>query len=108
MMAKNDGAKKDAEVAAYYYYFEHRSDADVAGEPIKVVTPEKLSRVVSVRFSPAEAEAVQRRADTAGLTLSGYLRQAALDAAPATDERIVRELAALRETVARIESRLGA
>ncbi|GDY30978.1 plasmid mobilization protein [Gandjariella thermophila] len=77
-MTKHPDEMTDAEAADFYY--QHRNDPDLVGEEVEVVAPARLSRVVSVRFSPEEAEKVQQRAEAAGLTLSAYVRQAALDA----------------------------
>jgi predicted HicB family RNase H-like nuclease len=45
---------------------------------VELETPRRLSRVISVRFDPEEAAAVEQNARRAGLTMSAYVRQAAL------------------------------
>jgi len=60
------------------FYYAHRNDPDLTGEPVELETPARLSRVISVRFNPDEAAVVEQRARETGLTMSAYVRQAAL------------------------------
>jgi len=66
----------DQEAAEFYYA--RRAEPDGAAEPVELDTPRRLSRVISVRFDPDEAAAVEQHAREAGLTVSAYVRQAAL------------------------------
>ena len=53
-------------------------------EPTKRKRSEKRHRqkILAIRFNEAERQAVQTRADVAGLSTAGYLRAVALDAKP--------------------------
>ena len=67
----------DSEAAEYYYA--HRDDPEPAGETVEVRVSKRLSRVISVRFDPDEAAIIEQRAAEAGVTMSAYVRQAALE-----------------------------
>lgn len=45
---------------------------------VDVEAPRRLSRVVSIRFDPDEAAIIEQRAKEVGLTMSAFVRQAAL------------------------------
>jgi hypothetical protein len=85
-------AMTDQEAADYYYG--HRNEPDDAARPVELEAPRRLSRVVSVRFDPDEAALVEQRAKEAGLTMSAFVRQAALGrpASPLTDVATVERL----------------
>ncbi|MEV5747800.1 ribbon-helix-helix protein, CopG family [Actinoallomurus sp. NPDC052308] len=68
----------DAEAAEFYY--EHRDDPEVWGEQVEARISRKLDSVISVRFNSAEIERIQQLADAAGLSLSSFIRRAALTA----------------------------
>ena len=79
--AKTSNARKAEEMTddeAAEFYYAHRNDPDRAGEPAELDTPRRLSRVISVRFDPDEAAVIEQHARLAGLTMSAYVRQAAL------------------------------
>jgi hypothetical protein len=66
----------DQEAAEFYYA--RRAEPDSAAEQVELDTPKRLSRVISVRFDPDEAAVIEQHARDAGLTMSAYVRQAAL------------------------------
>lgn len=66
----------DEEAAEFYYA--HRAEPDDAVDSVQLERPRRLSRVVSVRFDPDELAIIDQRAREAGLTMSAYVRQAAL------------------------------
>ncbi|MEV0406435.1 hypothetical protein [Actinoallomurus sp. NPDC050550] len=68
----------NAEAAEFYY--EHRDDPEMWGEQVDAKISRKLDSVVSVRFNSAEIERIQQAADAAGLSLSSFIRHAALTA----------------------------
>lgn len=67
----------EAELAEYYYA--HRHDPDMVGEQVDYMPP-RAARV-AVRLSFDEERRVRQAAQAAGMTVSAFLRQAALDAA---------------------------
>jgi hypothetical protein len=76
-------------------------DDDEAWEPEELEVSPNLSVVVSVRFNKGELSTVNAAADAAGLALSTYIRQAAMDAASsgASDEELRQHLRALTESL---------
>ncbi|MCO5972863.1 plasmid mobilization protein [Actinoallomurus soli] len=68
----------DADAAEFYY--EQRDNPEVWGEQVEARVSRKLDSVVSVRFNSAEIERIQQAADAAGLSLSAFIRRAALTA----------------------------
>jgi hypothetical protein len=66
----------DAEAAEFYY--EHRNDPDTWREEVPAKIARRLDSVISVRFNSAEIARVQKAADTAGLSLSAYIRRLVL------------------------------
>lgn len=66
----------DEEAADFYYA--HRNDPLPAGDSVQTKPSSRLSRVISVRFDPDEAAVIEQHAHDAGLTMSAYLRHAAL------------------------------
>lgn len=69
----------EAELADYYY--EHRDElAEHDEEPVASVKPERLDVMVSARFSLSEAAEVRAAAEKAKMSVSAFLRLAALNA----------------------------
>jgi hypothetical protein len=68
----------DEEAAEFYYA--HRNDPQLAGDivEVEIIVAKRLSRVISVRFDPDEAAVIEQRAAAAGITMSAYVRHAAL------------------------------
>jgi hypothetical protein len=107
----------DEEAAEFYYA--HRDDPESADDSVEVRSSKRLSRVVSIRFDPDEASIIEQRAADAGMTMSAYVRQAALERPmvlaldPATLERI-REIVtrvvtnSVAEDLAQIRHKIGA
>ena len=89
----------DEEAADFYYA--HRDDPDAAGDSVKTQPSKRLSRVVSVRFDPDEAAVIEQHASDAGMTMSAYVRQAALGR-PITLTLDPASLERVREIVARV------
>lgn len=79
---------------------QERDGVDI-GDEVAVDVPRNLSAVVSVRLSAADMATIGEAADAAGLKLSAYLREAALNAA--RSEPMVRE----RDLVAAVNRLLG-
>jgi uncharacterized protein (DUF1778 family) len=77
-MTVSEREMSDAEAADFYY--EHRDDPDMWGEQVDAKISRKLDSVVSVRFNSTEIERIQQAADAAGLSLSSFIRRAALTA----------------------------
>lgn len=86
----------DQEAAEFYYA--RRAEPDGAAEPVELDTPRRLSRVISVRFDPDEAAVIERQARDVGLTVSAYVRQAALGRSAQT-----LDLVSMEHLVMRIE-----
>lgn len=89
----------EAEEAEYLY--SHRGDPDLAGEEVPY-TPPRGARV-AVRLSFDEERRVRQAAEAAGMTVSAFLRQAALAAAQA---RPVVDIERLRRDVDEARSRI--
>jgi hypothetical protein len=85
-------AMTDQDAADYYYT--HRNEPGDTATPVDLEAPRRLSRVVSVRFDPDEAAIIEQRAKEGGLTMSAFVRQAALGrpASPLTDVATVERL----------------
>lgn len=66
----------DEEAATFYYA--HRDDPDPADDGVQTKPSKRLSRVISVRFDPDEAAVIEQHASDAGMTMSAYVRHAAL------------------------------
>ncbi|WP_433190945.1 plasmid mobilization protein [Actinoallomurus sp. CA-150999] len=77
-MTVSEREMSDAEAADFYN--EHRDDPEMWGEQVDVKISRKLDNVVSVRFNAVEIERIQQAADAAGLSLSSFIRRAALTA----------------------------
>ena len=60
------------------YYEAHKDDPSIWGEPTPVKPRRRLASMISVRLSPDEVEVVRAAADQRGLSVSGFLRTAAL------------------------------
>lgn len=88
----------DAELAEYYYA--HRDDPAMVGEEV-AYTPPRGARV-AVRLSFDEERRIREAAEAAGMTVSAFLRQAALTAAvgQVVDiERLRRDVDAARSRI---------
>jgi len=88
-----DRARGCRKSAADYYDTRRHEPGDTA-TPVDLEAPRRLSRVVSVRFDPDEAAVIEQRAKDAGLTMSAFIRQAALGhpASPFADGATVERL----------------
>lgn len=64
--------------------YEHRDDPDLAGEEVDLKPGGPLNMVIPVRFRDADAAAVSRAAEEAGMPVSTFIRQAAVAAASET------------------------
>ncbi len=93
-MTEPDSASTDAEIAEYYD--QHR-DLTNWREPRPIARAERLDVTISVRFTPAEIEAVRARAEAAGLKPTTYIRSRALadEQSPIDRQRLSRTVAAL-------------
>jgi hypothetical protein len=62
------------------YYQSHRDDEDEWGEPVKapVSQSRRLASMISARFAPDEAEAIRDAASAEGISVSQFIRLAAL------------------------------
>ena len=68
-----------AENAAYYQdNKDNEEDWEPAPAPVQRSEQRRLKTMVSVRFSPEEADRLRVEADAAGLSLSAFIRAAAL------------------------------
>jgi hypothetical protein len=67
------------------YYESHKDDPDLWGEPEPAKPRRRLASMISVRLSPDEAEAIREAADREGLSVSAFLRAAALKEARQED-----------------------
>jgi ribosomal protein S15P/S13E len=93
-----------AEVAEELYAERDQLGGDVVDA---VIEPEVRS-VISVRFNRAELGAVEAAASAAGIALSTYIRNAALEAAGAVDVDAARkDLASLIERIDQLRRHLG-
>ncbi|QIX25169.1 hypothetical protein ncot_00145 [Nocardioides sp. JQ2195] len=77
-MSKRD----DVELAKFYNETEDLSGFD-EGNPVPVTV--KRSVTISVRFSDEEIAELRARADAAGIKVTSYIRDAALDASRPVD-----------------------
>ncbi|MGH3735393.1 MAG: plasmid mobilization protein [Micromonosporaceae bacterium] len=89
----------EAELAEYY--FAHRHDPDMAGDQV-AYTPPRGQRV-AIRLSLDEERRVREAAQAVGMTVSAFLRRAALDAA---DNGRVVDIERLRRDVGVARSRI--
>jgi hypothetical protein len=60
------------------YYEEHKDDPELWDEPLPAKPRRRLASMISVRLSPEEVETIREVADGRSLSLSGFLRMAAL------------------------------
>lgn len=88
----------EAELAEYFYA--HRDDSETAGEEASY-SPPRGARV-AVRLSFEEERHIRHAAEEAGMTVSTFLRQAALEA---TQRRVV-DVERLRRDVDEARSRI--
>lgn len=66
--------EKDAE-----YYQEHRDDEEEWGEPLEPRSERRrLASMISVRFTPEEAEQIRKAAAQADSSVSDFIRQSTL------------------------------
>jgi uncharacterized protein (DUF1778 family) len=81
--------RQKADLAAFY---NETGDVSAFGEaePVEV----RRAVTISVRFSEEEISDLRRRADTAGVKVTAFIRQAALEAARPVDRAVVERLAA--------------
>lgn len=89
----------DGELAQYY--FDHRHDPDMVGDEVSYKPP-RAARV-AVRLSFDEERRVREAAQKAGMTLSAFLRRAAL---VATDQERVVDLERVRREVTEARSHI--
>jgi hypothetical protein len=90
----------DMTVDQYAAWLEEHHD-DEAWEPVDVEVSPNLTIVVSVRFNKGELSTVSAAAESSGLALSTYIRQAAMDAAnaPSATDEVRQHLRALTESL---------
>lgn len=95
-MSKPDEGASDLELANYYDNAPE-NEWDDWDEPESVEKPERLDVTLSVRFTPAEINAIRARAAAAGLKPTTYIRQCTLAAeqTPIDRARIARTVDAL-------------
>ena len=60
------------------YYESHKDDSELWGEPEQAKPRRRLASMISVRLAPDEAEAIREAADRDGMSVSAFLRAAAL------------------------------
>jgi len=87
------------------YRYAHRHDADLVGEEVDLKPAEPLTLVVSVRLREAEMRSVVAAAEAAGMTVSAFIRQAAVHAAgrfPVDREALVKQIAAVERDLAEV------
>jgi hypothetical protein len=60
------------------YYESHKDDPELWGEPQPAKPRRRLASMISVRLSPDEADAIREAAEREGLSVSAFLRAAAL------------------------------
>jgi uncharacterized protein (DUF1778 family) len=99
MIEKQPEQMTEAELADYYYA--RRNDLDMLGEQVKYVPP-RAARV-AVRLSFEEEDRIRQAAQSAGMSVSAFLRQAGLSAARADIVNIERLRRDVIEARARIE-----
>jgi uncharacterized protein (DUF1778 family) len=66
------------------YYEAHKDQPDDWGEPTKSKARRRLASMISVRLSAGEAAAVRAAAEERGISVSAFLREAALKEAEVT------------------------
>jgi hypothetical protein len=90
----------DMTVEQYAQWLEEHDD-DAGWEPVDAEVSPNLAMVVSVRFNKGELSKVDAAAEAAGVALSTYIRQAAMDAANASAEAddVRQHLRALSESL---------
>lgn len=102
-MTEQERPMTEAEEAEYLYA--HRHDADLIGEEVDLQPAEPLTLVVSVRLREAEMRSVVAAAKAAGMPVSAFIRQAAVDAAgraPVDREALVKQIAAVERDLAEV------
>lgn len=85
-------------------HYAHRGEDDRWGEPEQAQGPDQLSVMVSARFTRAEADQLTAAAESAGMSRSALVRQAALSSASGTPF----DLARVRRDIDEAERRLTA
>lgn len=91
----------DEEAADFYYTHRNDPDPDPADDSVQTKPAKRLSRVISVRFDPDEAAVIERHANDAGMTMSAYVRHAALGR-PTTLTLDPASLERVREIITRV------
>jgi len=84
------------------YYYAHCDDPEEWGEPEPVETPARLDAVLSVRFTGKELDSVRAAAAQAGMKVTAFVRQAALEAIsrrPVDRARLEQDLAQAAKAV---------
>jgi len=102
-MTEQGHGMSEAEEAEYLYA--HRNDPDMVGEEVDLKPAEPLTMVVSVRLREADMRTVAAAAETAGMTVSAFIRQAAIDAAgraPVDREALAKQIAAVERDLAEV------
>jgi ribosomal protein S15P/S13E len=80
----------------------------LGGDEVEAVVEPEVRSVISVRFNRAELGTVAAAAQTAGIALSTYIRNAALEAAGAVDIDAARkDLASLMKRIEQLRKHLG-
>lgn len=88
------------------WLYRHRDEP--GWEPVEAEVSPNLATVVSVRLRRSELTTIANAAETAGLKLSTFIRQAALSASSVVDlEAARRDLARLRRQVDELADHLG-
>lgn len=95
----------EAELAEHYDRTHDVSEFDEgAAYPAEV----RRNITISVRFSDAEIEALRHEADAAGVKVTAYIREAALQGSSPVDQKRLRAaLKAVADDVARAERIIG-
>lgn len=100
-MSSDEQASETTEAELADYYYAHRDDPDMVGERVDY-TPSRAARV-AVRLSFDEERRIRQAAQSAGMTVSAFLRQAGLTAATARVVDIDRLRRDVDEARARID-----
>lgn len=70
-------------------YQDHRNDMDHWGDPEPIRNPDRLDVTISVRFTADEIAGVRHRAQAAGVKLTVFIHQAALQSDHQLDRRLL-------------------
>lgn len=99
MNDKKPSEMTEAELAEYYYA--HRDDPDMLAEQVDYVPP-RAARI-AVRLSHEEERRIRQAAQTAGMSVSAFLRQVGLTASGAAVVDMDRLRRDVEEARARID-----